>query len=46
MTKTGSELPQGGSFGLNSGRMKLIRDCGIDLIHWNPRFVSDLRFVI
>jgi hypothetical protein len=46
MTKTGSKSPQGGSFGLNSGRMKLNRDSWIDLIHWNPRFVSDLRFGI
>ncbi|CAB1060199.1 hypothetical protein D1BOALGB6SA_4964 [Olavius sp. associated proteobacterium Delta 1] len=30
MTQAGSESPQGGSFGLNSVRMKLIRENQID----------------
>jgi len=33
MTQTGSVSPQGGSFGLNSGRMKFIRGRRIELIH-------------
>jgi hypothetical protein len=40
------DLPQGDSFDLTSGRMKLIRDSRIDMIYCNLKFVLDLSFVI
>jgi len=45
MIQTGFDLPQGVSFGLNSGKMKLAKDSRIDLTIINIIFVSDLRFI-
>jgi hypothetical protein len=45
MIQTGFDLPQGVSFGLNSGKMKLAEVSRIDLTIINIRFVSDLSFV-
>jgi hypothetical protein len=46
MIQTSLDLPQNVYFGLNSGRMKLIGDSRIDMIHCNLKFVSELSIVI
>jgi len=46
MIQKSFDLPLGVYFGLNSGRVKLIRDSRTDLIYCNLKFVSDLSFVI
>ncbi len=46
MIQTGFELPKCASIDLNSGRMELMRDSQIELIHCKLELVSDLSFVI
>jgi len=46
MTQTSNDLLIAASFGLDAGRMKLIRDSRTDEIHRIAGKVSNLRFVI
>ena len=46
MTQTDFDLQQRGCFGLNSSKMKFIRNNRIDLIHCILKFFSNLRFEI